>query len=52
MIKHKPNPKTNVRIWKEVYECDARGIVELPDIYPQFNPIKEDKPKKKKVDLD
>ena len=47
MIKHKPIPKTDVRIGKDLYECNAQGIVELPEIYKQFNPIEEVKTKKK-----
>ena len=49
---HKPIPKTDVKIGDKVYKCNAQGIVELPEIYKQFNPIEEVKikPKKKKVD--
>ena len=50
MIKHKPIPKTDVKIGKVVYKCNGLGIVELPDVYEQFNPI--EKPKKKKVEKD
>ena len=46
MIKHKPIPKTDVKIGDKVYKCNAQGIVELPEVYEQFNPI--EKPKKKK----
>ena len=49
MIKHKPRPKTNVKIGDTVYKCNAQGIVELPEIYKQFNPIEEVKTKPKKV---
>jgi len=48
MIKHRPIPKTNVKIGKTVYKCNAQGIVELPEIYKQFNPI--EKKEKKKVE--
>lgn len=48
MVKHKPKPKTDVKINGVVYKCNpVTGIVELPDFYPMFNPV--DKPKKKKV---
>lgn len=43
MIKHKPIPKTDVKIDGKVYKCNAHGIVELPKEYKQFNPIKEKK---------
>ena len=53
MYKHKPIPRTNVTIGKGEdkveYKCNAHGIVELPGIYKQFNPIEEVKTKKKKV---
>jgi hypothetical protein len=49
MIKHKPIPKCDVRIGNDVYKCNGQGIVELPEIYKQFNPIEEVKIKKKKV---
>ena len=48
MIKHRPIPKTNVKIGKTVYKCNAQGIVELPEIYKQFNPIEEVKKEKPK----
>jgi len=48
MYKHKPIPKTDVKIGDIVYKC-KHGIVELPEVYPQFNPIEEVKKKKKKV---
>ena len=54
MIKHKPKPKTDVRIGKELYKCNrVSGIVELPVRLEQFNPIEEEEivikePKKKK----
>ena len=54
MIKHKPIPKTDVRIDNIVYKCNSQGIVELPEAYSQFNPVKE-KPretKKRKVAKD
>jgi len=41
MYKHKPIPVTNVKIGDKVYNCNAQGIVELPEIYKQFNPIEE-----------
>jgi hypothetical protein len=52
MYKHKPIPKTDVKIEedKPSYKCNAQGIVMLPDIYPQFNPIEEVKKEKKKVE--
>ena len=43
MIKHKPIPKADVDIDGTIYKCNAKGIVELPEAYPQFNPIEEDK---------
>lgn len=43
MIKHKPKPKTDVRIDGKVYKCNGLGIVELPKAYKQFNPIKDKK---------
>jgi hypothetical protein len=46
---HKPMPRTNVKIGKDVYKCNAQGIVMLPEIFKQFNPIEEVKTKKKKV---
>ncbi len=45
MIKHRPIPETDVKIGDVVYKC-KHGIVELPEVYKQFNPI-EEKPKKK-----
>lgn len=48
MIKHKPEPKTNVKIGDVTYKCNGQGIVELPEAYPQFNPIEEPKKKKSK----
>jgi len=47
MLKHKPNPKTDVKIGDKVYRCNAHGIVELPRAYKQFNPIEEEE---KKID--
>ena len=47
MYKHKPTPMTDVKIDDKVYNCNAQGIVELPEIYKQFNPIQEVKTKKK-----
>jgi len=41
MYKHKPIPVTNVKIGDKVYNCNAQGIVELPERYEQFNPIEE-----------
>jgi hypothetical protein len=41
MYKHKPIPVTNVKIGEVVYNCNAQGIVELPERYEQFNPIEE-----------
>ena len=52
MYKHKPIPVTNVKIGKTTYNCNAQGIVELPEIYKQFNPIEEVKIKTKKVKKD
>ena len=49
MIKHKPIPKTDVTIDGELYKCNVHGIVELPKVYKQFNPIEEVKTKKKKA---
>lgn len=49
MIKHKPTPKTDVKIGDKVYKCNGLGIVELPVIYKQFNPIEEEKKPKKKI---
>lgn len=49
MYKHKPKPRTNVTIGigkdKVTYRCNGQGIVELPEVYPQFNPIEEKKKK-------
>ena len=52
LYKHKPTPKTDVKIDNKVYKCNAQGIVMLPGIYKQFNPIEEIKikPKKKKIE--
>ena len=36
MYKHKPIPMTNVKIGDKVYNCNAQGIVELPERYEQF----------------
>jgi hypothetical protein len=47
MIDHKPTPKTDVRIGKELYKCNRLGIVKLPKAYKQFNPI--EKPKEKPI---
>jgi hypothetical protein len=44
---HKPIPKTDVKIGQITYKCNAQGIVELPEVYKQFNPIEEVKTKKK-----
>ena len=41
MYKHKPIPMTNVKIGDKVYNCNAQGIVELPERYEQFNPMEE-----------
>lgn len=46
MIKHKPKDKSNVEIDGVLYKLNGLGIVELPDVYEQFNPIEE--PKKKR----
>ena len=46
MYKHKPIPKTHVKIGDKVYKYNHDGIVLLPDIYPQFNPIEKKKEKK------
>lgn len=43
MIKHKPIPKTDVKIDGIVYKCNNQGILELPNEYKQFNPIKTKK---------
>ena len=55
MIKHKPRPKTDVTIGKGkdkvTYKCNAHGIVELPKVYKQFNPIEEVKTKPKKLKI-
>ena len=47
---HKPIPRTDVKIekGKPPYKCNAQGIVMLPEIYKQFNPI--EKKEKKKVE--
>ena len=45
MIKHRPTPATNVKIGDVIYKCGNDGIIELPEIYKQFNPIKEVKTK-------
>ena len=42
---HKPIPKTDVKIGKELYKCNGQGIIMLPEIYKQFNPIEEVKTK-------
>ena len=47
MIEHRPNPKTDVKIGKEIFKCNVHGVVMLPDIYPQFNPVENPKKKKK-----
>jgi len=44
MIKHRPKPETNVKIGDVEYKC-KHGIVELPEAYPQFNPIEKEKKK-------
>ena len=50
MYKHKPIPKTDVKIGDKVYKCNAQGIVELPERYEQFIPMGElSIVKKKKV---
>lgn len=46
MIKHKPIPKTDVKIDGKIYKCNTFGVVELPEAYKQFNPIIELKKKK------
>lgn len=48
MIKHRPRPKTDVRIGKDLYKCSPQGILLLPKAYKQFNPIEEDVKKSKK----
>ena len=48
MIKHKPEPRTDVKIGNVVYKCGNDGIVLLPEEYKQFNPIVEKKAKKAK----
>ena len=53
MIKHKPIPKTGIKLDGVVYRCNRlTGIVELPVRIERFNPIEEEviikKPKKKK----
>ena len=50
MYKHKPNPKTDVKIGDKLYRCHRlTGVVELPEVYKQFNPIEEPIKKIKKV---
>jgi len=50
MIKHKPNPITDVKIKGIIYKC-KNGILELPEAYPRFNPV-EVKKKQKEVEED
>ena len=50
MYEHKPSPITDVRIGKETYKCNVHGVVMLPEIYPQFNPVEKPKKKTKKED--
>lgn len=47
MIKHKPEPRTNIKIDGVVYKCDCYGFVYLPKEVARFNPII--KKKKKEV---
>lgn len=46
MYKHKPKNKTDVRINGVLYKCNSQGVIELPDVYPRFNPIEKKRAKK------